>query len=95
MGGRREPVGRPESPHYRLKRKEYAMSVKEDKTFQNDHFVDKKKKRRFLSPEKKFQIFLESQTGKTPVGLRDAPKIIRFYSSVSEYPYSGAICSPL
>ncbi len=44
------------------------MSVKEDKTFQNDHFVDKKKKRRFLSPEKKFQIFLESQTGKTPVG---------------------------
>ena len=68
MGGRREPVGRPESPHYRLKRKEYAMSVKEDKTFQNDHSVDRKKKRRFLSPEKKFQIFLESQTGKTPVG---------------------------
>lgn len=24
--------------------------------------------RRFLSPEKKLQIFLESQTGKTPVG---------------------------
>ena len=68
MGGRREPVGRPESPHYRLKRKEYTMSVNEDKTFQNDHSVDRKKKRRFLSPEKKFQIFLESQTGKTPVG---------------------------
>ncbi|MBW1717433.1 MAG: hypothetical protein JRJ77_16705 [Deltaproteobacteria bacterium] len=27
-----------------------------------------KKKRRYLSPEKKFQIFLESQVGKTPVG---------------------------
>lgn len=68
MGGRREPVGRPESPHYRLKRKEYAMSVNEDKTFQNDNSVERKKKRRYLSPEKKFQIFLESQTGKTQVG---------------------------
>jgi len=27
-----------------------------------------KKRRRLLSPEKKFQIFLESQTGKTPTG---------------------------
>jgi transposase-like protein len=27
-----------------------------------------KKKRRILSAEKKFQIFLESHTGKTPVG---------------------------
>ena len=27
-----------------------------------------KKKRRLLSPEKKFQIFLESQSGKRPVG---------------------------
>jgi transposase-like protein len=27
-----------------------------------------KKKRHILSPEKKFQIFLESQSGKTPVG---------------------------
>jgi transposase-like protein len=27
-----------------------------------------KKKRRMLSPEKKFQIFLESQSGKNPVG---------------------------
>jgi transposase-like protein len=33
----------------------------------NDPF-DEKQKRRFLSPEKKYQIFLESQTGKTPVG---------------------------
>jgi len=27
-----------------------------------------KRKRRYLSPEKKFQIFLESQSGKNPVG---------------------------
>ena len=27
-----------------------------------------KKKRRFLSPEKKFQIYLESQSGATPTG---------------------------
>ncbi len=27
-------------------------------------------------------------------GLRDAPNIIRFYSSISEYPFSDAICSP-
>jgi transposase-like protein len=44
------------------------MSVNKDKTFQNDHSPERKKKRRLLSPEKKFQIFLESQTGKTPVG---------------------------
>ena len=44
------------------------MSVNEDKTFQNNYSLEGKKKRRFLSPEKKFQIFLESQTGKTPVG---------------------------
>lgn len=44
------------------------MSVNKDKTFPNDHSVERKKKRWFLSPEKKFQIFLESQTGKTPVG---------------------------
>jgi transposase-like protein len=30
--------------------------------------VSGRKKRRFLSPEKKYQIFLESQSGKTPVG---------------------------
>lgn len=68
MVGRREPVGRPESLHYRLKRKEYAMSVTQYKTFPNEHSHEGKKKRRLLSPEKKFQIFLESQTGKTPVG---------------------------
>jgi len=41
------------------------MSIDKSKTSQ---FVDGKKKRRILSPEKKYQIFLESQSGKTPVG---------------------------
>ena len=44
------------------------MSVTEDIKLKKDHSAEGKKKRRFLSPEKKFQIFLESQTGKTPVG---------------------------
>ena len=35
---------------------------------QSNRSPDEKKKRRLLSPEKKFQIFLESHTGKTPVG---------------------------
>ena len=39
------------------------MSVVDD-----EKSFEQKKKRRFLSPEKKFQIFLESQTGKRPVG---------------------------
>jgi transposase-like protein len=43
------------------------MSVTNNTKPQNDPF-DEKQKRRFLSPEKKYQIFLESQTGKTPVG---------------------------
>jgi transposase-like protein len=34
----------------------------------NEKFSEAKKKRRILSPEKRFQIFLESQSGKTPVG---------------------------
>jgi len=44
------------------------MSVDEDKKSQSDRSFERKKKRRFLSPEKKFQIYLESQNGKTPVG---------------------------
>jgi len=52
------------------------MSVNEDKTFQNDHSVDRKKKRRFLSPEKKFQIFLESQIGKNSRGRLWSPIMI-------------------
>jgi transposase-like protein len=39
------------------------MSVSDDNKSQKE-----KKKRRFLSPEKKFQIYLESQRSKTPVG---------------------------
>ena len=44
------------------------MSVPEDIKAKKDHCIERKKKRRSLSPEKKLQIFLESQTGKTPVG---------------------------
>ena len=39
------------------------MSVSDNTKSQKE-----KKKRRFLSPEKKFQIYLESQSGKTQVG---------------------------
>jgi len=41
------------------------MSVTNDAKLQSDPYYEGKKKRRFLSPEKKFQIFLESQSGKT------------------------------
>ena len=34
----------------------------------NETSPEGKKKRRFLSPEKKYQIFLESQSGKSPTG---------------------------
>jgi transposase-like protein len=44
------------------------MSDNKDEKAQDNHFSEGKKKRRFLSPEKKFQIYLESQNGKTPVG---------------------------
>jgi len=44
------------------------MSVSDDKKPQNDQSQKEKKRRRFLSPEKKFQIYLESQSGKTQVG---------------------------
>ena len=46
------------------------MSVTKDTKVRNPSFPvpEAKKKRRYLSPEKKFQIFLESQVGKTPVG---------------------------
>jgi transposase-like protein len=36
--------------------------------FDQGNLPEVKKKRRLLSPEKKFQIFLESHTGKKPVG---------------------------
>ena len=44
------------------------MSVANDIKALSNPSYEKKRKRRFLSPEKKFQIFLESHTGKTPVG---------------------------
>ena len=44
------------------------MSVSEDKMSRHNHSTEGRNKRRFLSPEKKYQIFLESQIGKTPVG---------------------------
>jgi len=34
----------------------------------NEKSSEGKRKRRYLSPEKKFQIFLESQRGESPVG---------------------------
>lgn len=44
------------------------MSVANDIKPLSTPSYEKKRRRRFLSPEKKFQIFLESHTGKTPVG---------------------------
>jgi len=44
------------------------MSVSQSKNQQIEVSSEKRQRRRRLSPEKKFQIFLESQNGKTPVG---------------------------
>ena len=44
------------------------MSVAKELDNQSISSSEKKRKRRFLTPEKKFQIFLESIRGKTPVG---------------------------
>ena len=44
------------------------MSVSQSKDQQIGVSSGKRQRRRHLSPEKKFQIFLESQSGKTPVG---------------------------
>ena len=44
------------------------MSVTKEKNLLTPSFSEDKKKRRYLSAEKKFQIFLESQTGEAPVG---------------------------
>ncbi len=44
------------------------MSVTDEIKPKKDHSAEGKKKRRFLSPEKKFQIYLESQNSKSPVG---------------------------
>ncbi|KKL96997.1 hypothetical protein LCGC14_1838890 [marine sediment metagenome] len=44
------------------------MSVTKETKVLSPSFSEGKKKRRFLSAEKKYQIFLESQSGKTPTG---------------------------
>ena len=44
------------------------MSVSQSKDRQIDVSSEKRQRRRLLSPEKKYQIFLESQSGKSPVG---------------------------
>ena len=44
------------------------MSVKNDHEAGDTSFSKGKKKRRFLSPEKKFQVYLEAQNTNVPVG---------------------------
>ena len=44
------------------------MSVTKETKVLSPSFSEGKKKRHFLSAEKKYQIFLESQSGKTPAG---------------------------
>jgi transposase-like protein len=44
------------------------MSVNNGHTPPDDSSSKEKRKKRFLSPEKKFQVYLEAQSGKTPVG---------------------------
>jgi transposase-like protein len=43
------------------------MSVTNAHNSSDNSSPKEKKKKRFLSPEKKFQIYLEAQSGKTPV----------------------------
>ena len=65
---RREPVGRPEFLPAWPKRKEITMSVNSIESYRLKSDSKDKKKRRFLSPEKKYQIFLEAQRGDIPAG---------------------------
>lgn len=44
------------------------MSVKGNPNHQDNLSSEGKRRKRFLSAEKKFQIFLEAQSGKSPVG---------------------------
>jgi len=66
-GERREPIGRPEFPG-REQRKEDPMSVTDKKLPVETSTPSRKRKRRFLSPEKKFQLFLETQRAEIPIG---------------------------
>jgi transposase-like protein len=65
---RREPVGRPEFLPAWPKRKEITMSVNSIESYRLQSDSKDRKKRRFLSPEKKYQIFLEAQRGDIPAG---------------------------
>jgi transposase-like protein len=66
-GEQREPVGRPQFPS-REQRKEDTMSVTDKNQPVEPSSPYGRKKRRFLSAEKKFQLFLETQRAETPVG---------------------------
>jgi transposase-like protein len=66
-GERREPVGRPEFPS-REQRKEDTMSAPDKNQPVQTPAPSGRKKRRFLSAEKKFQLFLETQRAEAPVG---------------------------
>ena len=66
-GERREPVGRPQFPGGAI-RKEHTMSVVDQNQTPTSSSAYGKKKRRLLSPEKKFQLFLEAQRGETQLG---------------------------
>ena len=71
--------GRPELPLGRSAAKEHTMSADSN---------DDKKKRRFLSPEKKYQIFLETQHSDVPVAEilgREGPLCHR----IGPYPAKG------
>ena len=65
MEGARRATGIPQP---KARRKEYTMSVTDKDDFSGSRTPTGKKKRRFLSPEKKYQLFLESQRGGKPVG---------------------------
>jgi hypothetical protein len=66
-GERREPIGRPQFPG-REQREEDTMSVTDKNQPVEPSSPCGRKKRRFLSAEKKFQLFLETQRAETPVG---------------------------
>src|SRR5512139_3461369 len=65
MKGARSATGVPQP---KATRKEYAMSVAEKGSGPVSLPPAEKNKRRFLFPEKKYQIFLEAQRGEAPVG---------------------------
>ena len=66
-GERREPVGRPQFPGGAI-RKEHTKSVVDKNQTTKPSSAYGKKKRRLLSPEKKYQLFLEAQRGETQLG---------------------------